>query len=376
MSILQTTDLKKYYGTEPNITKALDGVTLSIEDGEFVAIVGTSGSGKSTLLNIMGGLDTPTSGSIKVKGKELSKFKDEQLTIFRRRNIGFIFQNYNLVPVLNVYENIALSLNLKHVPTKDQKDLIKNVIERVGLTGLEDRMMNQISGGQRQRVAIARALVKEPRVIIADEPTGNLDSKNSKMVMDLLKELSHDHLVIIVTHNDLLAHEYADRIISLRDGKIISDENNITDESNQTYSLEPVKAPIKTSISLALKSMLKNKVRFIFIILLFAVSLLFAGVVANLFLSDTTKVYAEFQNKYNNNILNIQKKYLNSGVTSSTGFYKFEIDRQIAKYKQNYPQIDYIRGMDYKIKIDQNATVEDDIHTNYIQRIHLYDDDK
>ena len=354
---------------------ALKDINLKFGNKGMNFILGKSGSGKSTLLNIIGGIDKYDSGELIIDEVNTKNYSSKDYNTYRNTYIGFVFQEFNVLKGLNVYENIALSLNLKHVPTKDQKDLIKNVIERVGLTGLEDRMMNQISGGQRQRVAIARALVKEPRVIIADEPTGNLDSKNSKMVMDLLKELSHDHLVIIVTHNDLLAHEYADRIISLRDGKIISDENNITDESNQTYSLEPVKAPIKTSISLALKSMLKNKVRFIFIILLFAVSLLFAGVVANLFLSDTTKVYAEFQNKYNNNILNIQKKYLNSGVTSSTGFYKFEIDRQIAKYKQNYPQIDYIRGMDYKIKIDQNATVEDDIHTNYIQRIHLYDDE-
>lgn len=219
MSILQTTDLKKYYGTKPNITKALDGVTLSIEDGEFVAIVGTSGSGKSTLLNMMGGLDTPTSGSIKVKGKELSKFKDEQLTIFRRRNIGFIFQNYNLVPVLNVYENIVLPVELDG--NKVDKKFMKEVVRMLGLEDKLNNMPNNLSGGQQQRVAIARALVSKPAIVLADEPTGNLDSKTSADVLGLLKATSqrfHQTLVMI-THNGEIA-QLADRIIRIEDGKI------------------------------------------------------------------------------------------------------------------------------------------------------------
>ncbi len=219
MNILQTTDLKKYYGTEPNITKALDGVTLSIEEGEFVAIVGTSGSGKSTLLNMMGGLDTPTSGSIKVKGKELSKLKDEQLTIFRRRNIGFIFQNYNLVPVLNVYENIVLPVELDG-DTVDKR-FMDEVVKMLALDGKLNSMPNNLSGGQQQRVAIARALVSKPAIILADEPTGNLDSRISSDVLGLLKVTSqkfHQTLVMI-THNNEIA-QLADRIIRIEDGKI------------------------------------------------------------------------------------------------------------------------------------------------------------
>ena len=219
MNILQTTDLKKYYGTEPNITKALDGVTLSIEEGEFVAIVGTSGSGKSTLLNMMGGLDTPTSGSIKVKGKELSKLKDEQLTIFRRRNIGFIFQNYNLVPVLNVYENIVLPVELDG-DTVDKR-FMDEVVKMLALDGKLNSMPNNLSGGQQQRVAIARALVSKPAIILADEPTGNLGSRTSSDVLGLLKVTSqkfHQTLVMI-THNDEIA-QLADRIIRIEDGKI------------------------------------------------------------------------------------------------------------------------------------------------------------
>ena len=218
MNILQTTDLKKYYGTEPNITKALDGVTLSIEEGEFVAIVGTSGSGKSTLLNMMGGLDTPTSGSIKVKGKELSKLKDEQLTIFRRRNIGFIFQNYNLVPVLNVYENIVLPVELDG-DTVD-KHFMNEVVKMLALDGKMNSMPNNLSGGQ-QRVAIARALVSKPAIILADEPTGNLDSRTSSDVLGLLKMTSQKfhQTIVMITHNNEIA-QLADRIIRIEDGRI------------------------------------------------------------------------------------------------------------------------------------------------------------
>ena len=220
MSILQATDLKKYYGTEPNITKALDGVTLAIEQGEFVAIVGTSGSGKSTLLNMMGGLDIPTSGSIKVKGKELAELNDEQLTIFRRRNIGFIFQNYNLVPVLNVYENIVLPVELDG-DTVDKK-FMDEVVRLLALGDKLNNMPNNLSGGQQQRVAIARALITKPAIVLADEPTGNLDSRTSSDVLGLLKETSSQfrQTLVMITHNNEIA-QLADRIVRIEDGKIV-----------------------------------------------------------------------------------------------------------------------------------------------------------
>ncbi len=331
MSILQTIDLKKYYGTEPNITRALDGVNFSVEDGEFVAVVGTSGSGKSTLLHMMGGLDTPTSGNVIVRDKELSKMNDEQLTIFRRRNIGFIFQfvavvgtsgsgkstllhmmggldtptsgnvivrdkelskmndeqltifrrrnigfifqNYNLVPILNVYENIVLPVELdgdtvdqkfldeivhllgledklKNMPNnlsggQQQRVAILNVYENivlpveldgdtvdqkfldeiVHLLGLEDKlknMPNNLSGGQQQRVAIARALITKPAIVLADEPTGNLDSKTSAEVLGLIKRTSAEfrQTVVMITHNDDIAR-LTDRIVRIEDGKIV-----------------------------------------------------------------------------------------------------------------------------------------------------------
>ena len=220
MSILQTTDLKKYYGEEPNITKALDGITINIGQGEFVAIVGTSGSGKSTLLNMMGGLDNPTSGSIKVKGKELSQMKDEQLTIFRRRNIGFVFQNYNLVPILNVYENIVLPVELDGA-TVDQR-FMREVVHVLGLEEKLKSMPNNLSGGQQQRVAIARALITKPAIVLADEPTGNLDSKNSADVMGFLKLTGEkfNQTIVMITHNQDIAL-LADRIIRLEDGRIM-----------------------------------------------------------------------------------------------------------------------------------------------------------
>ena len=217
MNILQTSDLKKYYGTEPNITKALDGVTLSIEEGEFVAIVGTSGSGKSTLLNMMGGLDTPTSGSIKVKGKELSKLKDEQLTIFRRRNIGFIFQAFNLIPELTVEQNILFPVLLDY--QKPDRAYLEELLTVLNLKDRRKHLPSQLSGGQQQRVAIGRALMTRPSLILADEPTGNLDTQNTSEVIALLKETSrkYEQTILMITHNRSIA-QTADRVLQVSDG--------------------------------------------------------------------------------------------------------------------------------------------------------------
>ena len=225
MSILQTTELKKYYGAEPNITKALDGVTLSIERGEFVAIIGTSGSGKSTLLNMMGGLDVPTSGQVIVDGKELSTLNDEALTIFRRRKIGFIFQNYNLVPVLNVYENIVLPVELDG--NKVDKKFMNEVVQMLGLEDKLNNMPNNLSGGQQQRVAIGRALMNAPAVMLADEPTGNLDSNTSDDVMRTICEVmrSRNKTLVMVTHDPNMAM-YADKIIKILDGRVVDIQIN------------------------------------------------------------------------------------------------------------------------------------------------------
>lgn len=224
MNILSTSDLKKVYGSGENEVHALDGVNLSVGKGEFVAVVGTSGSGKSTLLHMLGGLDRPTSGSVSVDGKEIFTLKDEALTIFRRRKIGFIFQNYNLVPVLNVYENIVLPVQLDG--NEPDKDYIDSIIETLGLSSKLANLPNNLSGGQQQRVAIARALAAKPAIILADEPTGNLDSRTSQDVMGLLKITSRKYTqtIAMITHNEEIA-QLADRIIRIEDGHIVMGQN-------------------------------------------------------------------------------------------------------------------------------------------------------
>lgn len=220
MNILQAKDLTKIYGSGENAVYALNGVNFSVEKGEFVAVVGTSGSGKSTLLHMLGGLDRPTSGNVVVDGQEIFSFKDEALTIFRRRKIGFVFQNYNLVPVLNVYENIVLPVQLDgKVP---DAAYIDSIIETLGLESKLKNLPNNLSGGQQQRVAIARALASKPAIILADEPTGNLDSKTSQDVLGLLKVTSQKYAqtIVMITHNEEIA-QLADRIIRIEDGKIV-----------------------------------------------------------------------------------------------------------------------------------------------------------
>ena len=221
MSILETKDLRKIYGSGDTEVRALDGVNLQIENGEFVAIVGTSGSGKSTLLHMLGGLDRPTSGSVIVDGKDIFSLKDEALTIFRRRKIGFVFQSYNLVPVLNVYENIVLPIELDG--GKVNKEFVQRIVQTLGLDGRLDALPSQLSGGQQQRVAIARALAAAPAIILADEPTGNLDSKTSQDVLSLLKVTSQkfSQTIVMITHNEEIA-QMADRIIRIEDGKIVT----------------------------------------------------------------------------------------------------------------------------------------------------------
>lgn len=220
MTILQTKDLRKIYGRGEARVHALDGVDLEIEKGEFVAIVGTSGSGKSTLLHMLGGLDRPTSGSVMVDGKDIFALKDEALTIFRRRKIGFVFQNYNLVPVLNVYENIVLPIELDGNRPDDA--YVQNIIETLGLQNKLQNLPNNLSGGQQQRVAIARALATKPAIILADEPTGNLDSKTSQDVLSLLKVTSQkfSQTIVMITHNEEIA-QLADRIVRIEDGRIV-----------------------------------------------------------------------------------------------------------------------------------------------------------
>ena len=221
MTILETKDLRKIYGSGDTEVRALDGVDLTVEGGEFVAVVGTSGSGKSTLLHMLGGLDRPTSGTVTVDGKDIFSLKGEALTIFRRRKIGFVFQNYNLVPVLNVYENIVLPIQLDG--GKPDPAYVNSIVETLGLQSKLQNLPNNLSGGQQQRVAIARALAAKPAIILADEPTGNLDSRTSQDVMSLLKVTSEkfSQTIVMITHNEEIA-QMADRIIRIEDGRIVT----------------------------------------------------------------------------------------------------------------------------------------------------------
>ncbi len=220
MNVLRTENLKKYYGTGESQVRALDGIDLTVEQGEFLAVVGTSGSGKSTLLHMLGGLDRPTSGKVYVDGKDISGLKDDALCIFRRRKIGFVFQSYNLVPVLNVYENIVFPIDLDGNET--DRDYVECVIEALGLKSKLTSLPGQLSGGQQQRAAIARALAAKPAILLADEPTGNLDSKTGQDVLGLLKVTGErfGQTIVMITHNEEIAQR-ADRIIRIEDGRIV-----------------------------------------------------------------------------------------------------------------------------------------------------------
>lgn len=219
MEILSVRDLKKYYGAGDTLVRALDGVDLSVEQGEFVAVVGSSGSGKSTLLHMLGGLDVPTSGSVCVAGHELSRLSENELAIFRRRKIGFVFQDYNLLPLLNVYENIVLPMQLDG--KKPDREFVEELLKRLGLAEKKESLPNCLSGGQQQRVAIARALAAKPAILLADEPTGNLDSRTSQEVLGLLKATSecYSQTIVMITHNQEIA-QLAGRIVRIEDGKV------------------------------------------------------------------------------------------------------------------------------------------------------------
>ncbi len=370
--MIELKNINKIYRSKGQEFQALNDINLKFGDKGMNFILGKSGSGKSTLLNVIGGIDSYDSGELIIDGVNTKEYKKSDYNTYRNTYIGFIFQEFNVLKSLTVYENIALSLELQHKNLKDEHKNIQQIIDKVGLSGLENRMMNQLSGGQRQRVAIARSLIKNPRVIIADEPTGNLDSKNSKNIMELLKELSYDHLVIVVTHNDQLAREYSDRTIEIKDGFVIKDNFSLNEESS-SYTLSPISVPIKTSLRLSIKSIFKNLKRFVFMILLFAIALVFAGVVINMYLADTTMIYSEFQQAYNNNIVDLSSEFSSNGYTQSAGFYEFQLSDLDAAYPNPETYIK-IRGMDFNLPIDDNSVIENSFFLNNIQRIHFVTD--
>lgn len=335
--MIRIKDLNKYYKSGQGTYHALKDINLTLPNEGMVFIVGKSGSGKSTLLNIIGGLDAYDSGELLIDDVNTKNFTKSEYNTYRNTYIGFIFQEFNVIKTLTIYDNIALSLELHRLNVKQHHDEIMQIIEKVGLKGKENRRMNEISGGERQRVAIARALIKNPRVIIADEPTGNLDFKNRNIIMNLLQELAKDRLVLVVTHDREIASLYGDRIITIKDGTIISDvdvkepENKYT--RTQQYHVTPVSPTIHTSFVLAKKALRQSKIRFLLIIILFAFSLIFAGSSVNLFLTDSTLEYANYQIENNNYVIEISQNYSNRSYNFQNGFYAHEASKLIEEYQ-------------------------------------------
>lgn len=322
-------NLNKYYYSGGEQFHALKNINLELPEKGLVFIVGKSGSGKSTLLNIIGGIDTYDSGELIIDGLNTKNFSRKDFNAYRNSYIGFIFQEFNVIKNLTVYENIALSLQLQNKPIKENHQLILDTIEKVGLKGKEKRRMNQLSGGERQRVAIARAIVKEPHVIIADEPTGNLDKKNRDIVLAILKDLSKDHLVVIVTHDRTLSEEYGDIKITLKDGEVIEnlklkELSPSTPSCHQLSQVNPVQPSFKTSFILSMKSLKQNLFRFIVVVLFFTISLVFASTTINLYFSDSTAQYVDYQLNEHNQYITISDQKTLYNQTVQAGF--FQID--------------------------------------------------
>lgn len=344
-------NINKYYMSGSEKYHALKDINITFPDKGLVSIVGKSGSGKSTLLNVIGGIDNYDSGELIIDNLNTNKFSKKDYNSYRNTYIGFIFQEFNVVKNLSVYENIALSLRLKNENIKENNELILNTIKSVGLAGKENRKMNQLSGGERQRVAIARAIVKNPKVIIADEPTGNLDKKNRDVVMDILKEIAKEKLVIIVTHDKTLSSKYSTDEITLKDGAIIKNTLNdkVVEENDKQMELSPIQPSISTSIFLSFKSLKQNLLRFIFIILFFTVSLVFANTTINLYFSNATSEYVDYQADYNNKYITLSQEQNLYEQSIKSGF--FQIDTLNYKELINSFNIENEEGLNTTYKI-------------------------
>lgn len=283
--MIELKNVSKVYKTKKGIqTKALDNINLKLGNAGMTFIVGKSGSGKSTLLNLLGGLDNVTSGEVLINNQNISKFKNRQYDAYRNTYIGFIFQEFNVLEQYNVYENIDLALRLQNKKSKPNE--INDLLKKLGIENLEQRKINELSGGQKQRVAIARALIKNPQVILADEPTGNLDQSSSTQIFELLKEISKEKLVIVVSHDTEAANKYADRIIELSDGKIVNDTNKIEEKPKEELNLKKSKLPISYSLKLAIKNLKVKPLKLLMTIILTAMALIFMGFTINILIFD------------------------------------------------------------------------------------------
>lgn len=373
--MIELQNINKFYKSGQGKFHALKNINIKFPEKGIVFITGKSGSGKSTLLNLIGGIDSYDDGDLIINGISTKDFSKKDYNSYRNTYIGFIFQEFNVIKNLTVYENIALSIQLHNEKVKKYNNEIMNVIEQVGLKGKEKRKMNQISGGERQRVAIARSLIKNPQVIIADEPTGNLDRKNRDTVMDVLKKLSEDRLVLVVTHDKYLAELYGDRAITLKDGEIIKDvvfhEENI-DSTDSNLNLKPISPSTLTSFTLGVKSFRLNLVRYILIILLFSASLIFAGSVINLFLADTTKEYADYQKTYNNFVVDLNKLHDEDNYKIQTGFNLVEFSDYSNLYTKNNQMTAY-KSTIINIPITDDPNANTTFYKNNIERINIYE---
>lgn len=396
--MIKLKNINKFYSSQQGKFHALKDITLTFPDQGMVYIVGKSGSGKSTLLNVIGGIDKYDSGELIIENNVISddntetstdiidtaKFSRKDYNSYRNTYIGFIFQEFNVIKGLTVYENIALSLELQKKSVKENHNNILNIINKVGLTGKEKRRINELSGGERQRVAIARALIKDPKVIIADEPTGNLDSKNRDIVMNILKELSKEKLIIIVTHDKHLSKIYGDREIKIKDGEIVEDKiihpENVKNIVPTKHKLRPITPKAIVSLDLAWKGFKLNMTRFIFIIILFAISLIFAGSVINLYLTDTTKEYAKFQQDYGNNVITISDKYNYHNMISTSAFFTrdYNLSVELFTIDEETSMLTY-KNMNINIPIDTNLENTDNLDPLFstsINNITVYEDNK
>lgn len=372
--MITLTNINKYYQSGQGKYHALRNINLTFPDRGLNFIVGKSGSGKSTLLNVIGGIDNYDSGDLQIDNVSTKDFSKKDYNAYRNTYIGFIFQEFNVIKSLSVYDNIALSIELQHQNVHTMHQKILDIIERVGLKGKENRRMNEISGGEKQRVAIARALIKNPKVIIADEPTGNLDSKNRDIIMNLLHELSKDRLVIVVTHDRNLASIYHERIITIKDGAITSDESLINQEiSSNQLTITPIAPSVLTSLTLAWKSFKLNRIRFIFIIILFTISLIFSGIVVNLFIANPSKEYAKYQDDYGSFVVSLNQAYTNRNITTNSAFFTYEFDQLSEMFEKN--NVQSFNSMVINSPIDMNSTNTDNFYTNDIKRIITFDND-
>ena len=328
--MIQLKNVKKIYKSKKgSSTIALDDVNLKIENKGMLFIVGKSGSGKSTLLNLLGGLDNLTSGELLINGKNINNFNNKQYDSYRNTYIGFVFQEFNVLEQYNVYENIELALRLQN--KKNYKDNINNLLEKLGLSNLGNRKINELSGGQKQRVAIARALIKKPKIILADEPTGNLDKNSSEQIFNILKEISKNQLVIIVSHDMESAEKYADRIIQIEDGKVISDSKPVQNIDIGIFELKKSKLPFLYALKMAINSFKVKPIKLIMTIILTAISLIFMGFTVNCSLFDRTMLVVNTMKDNNNYVYDVQNSEF--GIQGSKMSLSFE-DKDIKNIQE------------------------------------------